>query len=260
LPAEGADLNKMRLRMFSLKKYFGLFLIVVVSCTADEEEPQRIIDKAIEVAGGPIFENSVITFDFRNRHYITRREGGIFSHERVFTTDSVNIVHDYLTNEGFHREINDTLATVPDSMAVRYARSVNSTIYFALLPYGLNDAAVLKQFCGRTTFEGQSYYCVEITFEQEGGGEDYNDVFYYWIHDTKYTIDYMAYLYFSEGGGLRLRKAVNPRWIDGVLLQDYINFQPPHDTVRLEHMEALYKEGKLEELSRIELENITVTR
>jgi hypothetical protein len=241
-------------------RYFYLSLVVIISCTVDKTDPQRIVDKAIEVAGGDIFDNSVIAFDFRNRHYITRREGGQFSHERIFSTDSTNIVHDYLTNEGFHREINDTVATVPDTMAVRYTRSVNSTIYFALLPYGLNDAAVQKRYLGMATFDGQPYYCVEITFEQEGGGEDYNDVFYYWIHEDKYTIDYMAYVYYSEGGGLRLRKAIKPHWVNGVLLQDYINFQPASDTVRLEHMEALYKAGKLEELSRIELENITVTR
>ena len=239
-----------------MKSLLPLFCILLFSCTS-KTDPQRIIDKAIAVAGGEKFENSTIEFDFRNRHYITRRNGGIYSHERVFK-DSANIVHDYLTNEGFHREINDKPATIPDSMAVKYTRSVNSTIYFALLPYGLNDPAVKKKYLGMTDIDGASYFIIQVTFGQEGGGEDYNDIFIYWINENTYTMDYMAYLYYTEGGGLRLRKALNPRRVNGVLFQDYINYQSKASSATIDQMEDLYKRHELDELSRIELTNIEV--
>lgn len=239
-------------------KYLLLFISVfTIACSSDSTNPQKIIDKSIEAAGGDRFLRSTIEFDFRDRHYITRRTGGTFSHERIFK-DSTVTIHDYLTNDGFYREINNARAAIPDSMAAKYTRSVNSTIYFALLPYGLNDPAVKKKLLGKTSFDGQSYFTVQITFEQQGGGEDFNDIFLYWIHESQFTIDYMAYLYYTDGGGLRFRKATNPRKINGILFQDYINYEPKQDSVTVDMMEALYKQNALKELSRIELKNIKV--
>lgn len=239
-------------------KYIAIAVsLMLFTCSPAHDDPQRIVDNAIAYAGGEKFLKSTISFDFRNRHYVTQRDGGIYSHERIFK-DSMNIIHDYLTNDGFHREINDTVAAVPDTMAVKYARSVNSTIYFALLPYGLNDPAVKKKLLGTTTFDDQPYFTIEVTFDQPSGGEDYNDVFLYWIHEQHYTVDYMAYLYYTDGGGLRFRKAMNPRKVNGVLFQDYINYKPKDDSATIDQLEVLYKQGALEELSRIELENIDV--
>jgi len=239
-------------------RYSIAFLfILLLACSSNLTDPQKIIDEAIDVAGGEKFLRSTIEFDFRDRHYISRRKGGIFSHERIFKV-SADTLHDYLTNDGFHREINNKTATIPDSMAAKYTRSVNSTIYFALLPYGLNDPAVKKKLAGKTTMDGHPYFTIEVTFDQAGGGEDFNDVFLYWIHEQNFTIDYMAYLYFTDGGGLRFRKAYNPRKVNGILFQDYINFKPKDDAATIYQMEALYKQNALEELSRIELKNIRV--
>ncbi len=233
-----------------------LFFILLIACSS-KTDPQGIVDKAIETAGGKKFLNSTISFDFRGRHYVTRRDGGTFSHERIFK-DSLNTIHDFLTNEGFQRETNGERTEVPDSMAAKYARSVNSTIYFALLPYGLNDPAVQKKFLNQTTFEDQPYFTIEVTFKKEDGGEDFNDVFLYWIHEKNFTVDYLAYLYYTDGGGLRFRKAYNPRKVNGILFQDYINYEPKDDSVTIDKIESAYKENLLQELSRIEISNITV--
>ena len=70
--------------------------------------------------------------------------------------------------------------------------------------------------------------------------------------------DYLAYLYYTDGGGLRFRKAYNPRKVNGILFQDYVNYKPREDSATISEIEALYKQNALEELSRIELTNITV--
>lgn len=239
-------------------KYFVVFIaLVFYGCSFNSTDPQEIVDKAIEKAGGEKFQKSTIAFDFRNRHYVTRRNYGIFSHERIFK-DSTNTTHDFLTNDGFRRQVNNEEVIVPDSMAVKYSNSVNSTIYFALLPFGLNDPAVIKKFMGKSTIENESYFIIEITFEQHGGGNDFTDIFLYWIHEKKFTIDYLAYLYYTDGGGLRFRKAYNPRKLNGILFQDYINYKPREDSATISDIEALFKQNALEELSRIELTNITV--
>jgi len=237
--------------------YALLIIISLASCNTSLKDPQKIIDKAIEAAGGKKYLNSTIEFDFRGRHYVAQREGGKYSYERI-TRDSSNTIHDFLTNDGFKREINNAPTEVADSMKVKYTASVNSVVYFALLPYGLNDAAVQKKFMGETTIENVEYYLIEITFAQEGGGEDHEDVFLYWIDKKDFTIGYMAYSYEEPDGiGLRFRKAYNPRTINGILFLDYINLKPKAQT-KITSLEELFKKGELEELSKIELINIQV--
>lgn len=235
----------------------SVLAVLTTACNSNLTDPQKIIDKAIVAAGGDKYLNSTIEFDFRDRHYIAKRQGGIFSYERI-TRDSVKTIHDFLTNDGFRREINGTAVDVADSMKTRYSASVNSVVYFALLPYALNDASVQKKFLGTTNIENKEQYVVEITFGQKGGGEDHEDVFIYWINKKNFAIDYMAYSYAeNDGTGYRFRKAYHPRKINGLLFLDYINFKPKGE-IKITDFEELFNKGELEELSKIELLNIQV--
>jgi hypothetical protein len=231
--------------------------MLVASCNSDSTNPQKIIDKAIAASGGDKYLNSKIEFDFRNRHYVTARNGGLFAYERI-TKDSTQTTHDFLSNDGFRQEVNGVLLDVLDSMKTKYTASINSVIYFALLPYGLNDASVKKKFLGETIIKNKEQYIIEITFGEEGGGEDFEDVFVYWISKKDFTIDYLAYS-FDEGKGIeyRFRKAYNPRRVNEILFLDYINYAPAAATQMMQ-LEELYKKGELKELSRIELVNIAV--
>jgi len=234
-----------------------LVMITFVSCNTSLTDPQKIIDKAIAAAGGEKYLNSIIEFDFRDRHYRAERNGGTFSYERIFK-DGDSMVHDFVTNNGFERKINDQLAEVADTMKTKYTSSVNSVIYFALLPYALNDPAVIKSFLGETSLEQKEYYKVKITFKPQGGGEDFEDTFIYWINKKDFTIGYMAYSYEeTDGIGLRFRQAYNPRTVNGILFLDYINLKPKTET-QISDLEDLFKKGELEELSKIELVNIQV--
>ncbi|MFN6090183.1 MAG: DUF6503 family protein [Cyclobacteriaceae bacterium] len=243
-------------------KFIYVFTFVaflsLIGCS--ENNPQRIVDNVIAAAGGEKYLHSSIEFDFRGRHYKGSREGGKFSYERIFKNekDSTQTIHDIVSNDGFKRFINDTLTTVPDSMAVKYTSSVNSVLYFALLPYGLNDAPVNKKFLGETTIDDKTYYKIEITFNKEGGGEDHDDRFVYWINTSDYTIGFLAYSYAEDDGiGYRLRKAYNSRKVNGILFSDYINYAP-NGKIQLDDIEGLYKKNELKELSKIENTNIQV--
>ena len=239
---------------------FALVIFSLISCSSDLSDAQKIVDKSILVHGGEKYLSSTIEFDFRDRHYIAHRESGKFSYERVFQDpkDSTRMVHDFLFNEGFRREINNQSVAIPDSMARKYSSSVNSVLYFALLPYGLNDPSVNKKLLGTTVLDGVTYYKIEITFGPEGG-EDYEDAFYFWIHKENFKVDYMAYSYEeSDGRDIRFRKAINSRIVKGIVFQDYINYKPKASGMKLEAVETLFKTGEMEELSRIELENISV--
>ncbi|AHM58539.1 hypothetical protein D770_01325 [Flammeovirgaceae bacterium 311] len=231
-------------------------MLSIQSCKTGSKA-DNIVDNAIETHGGKRYERSSISFDFRNRHYTYARNGGAYTYTREFT-DSTGRVNDVLDNEGFSRLINGEMVSLPDERKTAFSNSVNSVIYFAMLPYGLNDPAVQKEYTGETEIAGRRYHVVRVTFRQEGGGPDYEDQYLYWFDSETNKMDYLAYSYHTEGGGVRFRKAINPRRLGGILFQDYINYKPKNKGVALEELEELYKKEKLEVLSVIELENIEV--
>jgi len=218
---------------------------------------QEIVDQAIEHHGGELYEHAYIEFDFRNKHYVLKLNGGKFTYERIFT-DSTGHVRDVLDNSGFRRYINDTLISLNETWAKRYTRSVNSVAYFALLPHGLNDPAVVKTLAGEGHINGTKYYRIHVSFLQEGGGEDYEDEFMYWFDKTTFRMDYLAYFYHTDGGGTRFRVARNVRRINGILMADYLNLGIEKVIQDLTQTEVMYTEQQLDTISSIELEHVHV--
>jgi hypothetical protein len=232
------------------------FLGFNLSCSSPSKE-QIIIDNAIIAHGGDIYEKAIISFDFRDRHYKIYKGPWEFEYSREFS-DSTGRVKDVLNNEGFTRSINGELVTVEKQKAAAYSRSVNSVAYFAFLPYGLNDPAVIKEYLGESEISGSAYDLIKITFSRGDGGEDFEDEFLYWVNKVNNRIDYLAYSYLTDGGGVRFRKAINPRIINGILIQDYENYMPKEEDTPLDEMETLYKNKELELLSEIILEDVEV--
>jgi len=240
-------------------KYIAAVCLLVVACKTETPlTAQDIVDKTIEVSGGEKYLNADIDFDFRDMHYHSVREGGKFQYERQFT-DSIGDVKDVLNNDGFKRFINNELVEVPDSMAVKYTSSVNSVHYFALLPFGLNDAAVNKSSLGDVTIKDKLYHKIKVTFSQEGGGEDYEDIFIYWIDTETFKADYIAYSYIEDDGiGIRFREAYNERIINGLRFVDYNNYKSEDTSIDLLSLDKAFEAGNLKLLSKIELKNIMV--
>lgn len=251
--------------------WFLLLLSILYSCGTENGDPVNqntegpstdsatwIVNKAIAAHGGEKIENSRIAFDFRDRHYVSDRKGGQFTYERIWQDTSGDNYRDVLTNEKLYREINGEKVILSAKDSSAYANSTNSVLYFALLPYFLNDPAVRKSYLGKGMIKGQSYYEIKVTFRKEGGGKDYEDEFLYWIHPEQFTMDYLAYNYITDGGGARFREAYNVRNIKGIRFADYINYKPTSDTRAVETFDELYNQGELVELSRIDSENIEV--
>jgi hypothetical protein len=248
-------------------KYIILFLFsaLLFNCNnspTKEMSAQDIIDTSIEVMGGEQLDSSYIEFAFRDKYYTAYRHKGIYQLSREFV-DSINsaaiAIKDELSNNGFERIANKKIVTVPDSMATKYSASVNSVHYFSVLPYGLNDAAVIKNRIDDVTINDKNYYTIQVTFQQEGGGEDFEDVFLYWIHKDSFRLDYLAYSYNEDDGkGVRFREAYNERTINGIRFVDYNNYRPKSALVKLQELPKLFQSGELDLLSKIELKNIKV--
>jgi len=253
-----------------MKLYLPLiFCVFLMACqenvTQQEEEvvtvdnpAQKIIDQCIEKHGGEAYSNLEIAFTFRDRTYKGRRDGGKFTYERLLVQEDGTQLLDILDNQKLVRKQNgvEIALTAKDSSA--YANSVNSVFYFAFLPYFLNDAAAIKTYVGTSNIKGQAYHKIKVTFQQEGGGKDFEDEFLYWIHRDDYTMDYLAYNYLTDGGGARFREAYNIRTIEGIRFADYINYKPEPDSRDVAGFDAIFEQGKMKELSRIDTEDISV--
>jgi len=237
------------------------FLFLFIACKKAENKTitaQQIIDKTIENAGGPNYEVATINFTFRSIKYSSKRKNGNFELSRTFT-DSIGEINDVLNNIEFTRFVNAQKINLHDSTATKYSNSVNSVLYFVQLPYGLNAPAVKKELVGEAEIEGNEYYEVQVTFGEKGGGTDHEDVYMYWIAKEGFTVDYFAYKFYTDEGGIRFRKAYNPRKISGLRFVDYENYKlEPWKQVDLKTVDELFEAGKLKLLSDIKTEDITV--
>ncbi len=149
----------------------------------------------------------------------------------------------------------------PASLAAE--ESLNSVLYFALLPRPLSDAAVQPRHLGEATIGDEQYQVLDVTFGREGGGRDWQDRFVYWIHDERHTIDYLAYAFHVNGGGIRFREAFGARDVGGVRVQNYRNFAPTDQTMtpnELERLPELWRTGRLRYLSDVTLGAVRVER
>ncbi len=243
-----------------MKRYLFLILGLLLSSftvISIQFSAQEIIDKAIEVSGGKKYDNAIIHFEFRNKHYRSERNDGVYKLERKM--DSPNgVIHDVVSNSGLKRTIENCSVRIADSLITRISNGVNSVHYFAYLPYGLNAPAVHKKVVGETIINGVDYYKVNVSFDEEGGGTDFEDEFLYWIHKENFTVDYLAYKYAVNGGGIRFREAYNPRVINGIRFVDYNNYKATDLNVSLSDLDGLFKRGELKLLSKIQLKNIFV--
>jgi len=234
-------------------------LLVAASCNSDtKSEAQKIIDKAIEQHGGDLYENSRIDFKFRDIDYVAEHQNGRFMYQRTID-DSVGVITDRLTNEGLNRMVDGERVTLAPEDSIAYASSVNSVIYFALLPYKLNDPAVISEYVGDTSIDGEPYYEIEVNFRKMGGGRDHQDTFVYWIHRNDFTMDYLVYRYHIDGGGTRFREAKNVRKIQGIRFSDYNNYGGHEMERPLEKYDSYFEADTLNKISEINLENIEVT-
>ena len=248
-----------------MKSHFlwAFILLTGISCqnkNKKSDDAQTVVDKAIEVSGKDSFKNAEISFKFRNKTYISNGHCGQFVYKRISQKSDTLIKDFYEPGKGLKRYVQDSLIQIADTTATKYAESINSVFYFVQLPYRLNDDAVNKKYIGLDTIKGKTYHNISVNFDQEGGGTDYEDEYLYWFDENTFKLDYLAYSFKINGGGMRFREAYNERFVDSIRFVDYKNYKPKSDTIELKHISKAFNEGKLELLSKIENEKIVVKK
>jgi hypothetical protein len=194
-------------------------------------------------------KNASLEFTFRNIKFKVMQNEGQFRYERTFV-DSSGIFHDIIDNEGFKRFLNEKELKLDSLDVAKHSQSLNAMVYFLYLPLKLNDPSVKKKYIDEVKIKGKRYHKLEISFDQNEGGADHNDVYYYWFDVEDYSMDHFAY----SSGGNRFRAVLKSHDVSGVIFQDYINYQMPlnDSTTTVMKYDSLFESGKLRELSRIE--------
>jgi hypothetical protein len=188
---------------------------------------------------------------------MAKRDKGDYELLRFITKDLVNY-KDVLSNDGFKRYINDSLVSLSKKDQDAYSNSVNSVHYFSVLPYGLNAPAVKKKALENVFIKEKEYYKIQVTFNENEGGDDFDDIFIYWFSKENFKLDYLAYKYHTNGGGVRFRDVKKENIVNGIRFSDYNNYKPIDKNIDFYAIDKLYEEGKLKKLSEIVLENIEV--
>lgn len=264
------------MRLLRSKWYFLLalsFTGLILACESPDKknaEPgieatdsaKWVINRAIHAHGGPI-DSAVLSFKFRDKMYSGMFLNGRYELIRSFTKDNQQVI-DILSNSkspNFTRSINQIVTPVAIDKANAYSNSINSVFYFAMLPQKLADSAVVSSYMGKEAFEEKLYHKIKVSFMQQGGGEDFEDEFMYWFNSKTMLLDYMAYSYKTNGGGVRFRATTGRHKTSrGFILQDYDNYQPKDSAQvpQLSELLRIYGNSGLVKLSEINLERAEV--
>jgi hypothetical protein len=226
------------------------------SIVKEMDKADSLVAETLAAHGGERYDKAHYGFKFRDKNYTFHNKKGGYTYTVTGQKDG-NEIRDVLENGTLTRTLNgDTTELSPKDVS-KYTEALNSVIYFATLPHKLKDAAVNKTYEGQKTIKGQDYDVLAVTFDQKSGGKDHQDEFRYWINTDSNTVDYLAYNYENDDGGVRFRSAYDPRAVGGIRFQNYVNYEAPLGTP-LERLPELYKAGKLKELSKIETEDVVV--
>ena len=246
--------------MFSFQKIVFLMLLFFLSCQSPKSEnAEEIIQKALHQSGFDKLSFSV-DFDFRDYHYTLTRKPSFYSFSRSTIQKDVEVKDVMTSSKPLQRFIDGKVIQLSDSLQRVYSNSLNSVMYFFQLPKPLQDTAAINELVGTVVIHGDTYWTLKVTFKEEGGGEDFQDEYRYWINQKNHEIDYLAYNYLTDGGGTRFRRAINKRKIVGIFFQDYVNYKPFQKFEQLDSLPSLFEQEELEQVSLIENKNIRVVK
>lgn len=217
-----------------------------------QQEADSLLLKVLEAHGDLIN----FQFDFRGDLFEVTHHSSGFSYTKTIHNDSLTLCYT-LTHDGLTCEENGTFIVLSDEEQHKISESINSVVYFVCLPQKLFDPSVILQRQPSIEIKNQLYHVLKVRFNEDGGGKDFQDIFYYWINASTNRVDYFAYQYNVNEGGVRFRQAFNSRFIGGMCFQDYVNYSAPIGT-SLDNLPALFEQGKLEQLSLILTEAVLV--
>ncbi|MGF1510766.1 MAG: DUF6503 family protein [Myxococcota bacterium] len=210
-----------------------------------------LLEKTIQAHGARRLANSTYAFEFRGDRIRMHRRDGVFCYERIETeADGETVTR--LDNDGLVRWKDGVQRPAPDAAG----RSLNSIVYFASLPYPLLDPAVHVEKRADQRIRGRAFHVLDVSFRRQGGGDDHEDTFRYWLDAESSLITFMAYRFSRDGGGVRFREATDYVTVGRVRFIQWKNFGVQDSTPPFDQVLKRWREGTLPLISVVELEHL----
>ena len=236
-------------------------LLIAGPAMAEPQPAQRlpIVDRAIAFHGGDVYESSTTELDLCSKsgcfHVRSTVDGGRYEHTVSGKSRSQDVEV---------RITNDAVEVHQDGKPVdvrgdeqRRRDFVMARVYFAFLPYRLNDPGVFKRDLGIVDWEGRRLHKVKVTFTP-GSSTDADDEYMYWLDPETGRVELFAYSYRSGGPGLRFRRAVGHRRIGGLLFFDQENYGVEGDGLRVDDIDPSFVDERMRHVSTVRLEEVRV--
>ena len=257
-----------------MRAALALVVLALAACAPQVPAPQgdtealALLDRARVHHGSALLDRAEITFSFRGTPFVLRRDGDQFRYARTLTDSLGQTVEEVVDNAGTHRYVDSVEVPLDEAESGRVHTAVNSVAYFALLPAPLADPAVRVRMLSPDRVGDEDYDRVEVTFAQEGGGEDWEDRYVYWLRQLDGQIGHYAYTYEVSAGdtartdtGTRFRVPLRTYERDGVLFQDWQNLSA--DSIRapgpdLDAFGTAFDTGRTFEVSEVILDSVRV--
>ena len=238
-----------------------MLAVALLACASALGSPPKverleIVDRAIEFHGGDAFESSTKRFRICSKSGCfavrSRIDGGRFEHtvEQPERGREVRI-----TNDSVERWQDGEPVEVAGKDEQRWRDWVSQRVYFAFLPYALNDPSVYKQDLGLVDGEHGPLHLVKVSFEP-GTSTSASSEFLYWFEPDSGRMVQYAY---SFDGGVRLRRSFNERRVGGILVADSENWGVDGKGMSIDPLaDPAYVERELEHISTVTLEDVEI--
>lgn len=250
----------MSLRRLLLTWTLVLVPIVTPAQGATLQSRVDIVDRAIEHHGGEIYRHSETELDLCSKSGCFQVTARLDGDRWAYTVSGksggsqlrVRSAHDALT---IHR--NGVEETVAADKEQRFRDWAMARVYFCFLPFRLNDPSVYKQDLGLVDWDGRRLHKVKVTFEV-GTSTDAGDRYMYWFDPETARLEYLAYSYDDNGGGIRFRRAIRHRRVGGLLFFDQENYGIDGPGLSVDAIDAAYVRDAMRHVSTVRLEDIQV--
>jgi len=239
----------------------GLSVGAALGQEAAGQDGLEIVRRSIEFHGGTAFESSLIEMKLCSGSgcydLTVWSDGGLYRHRVAGPV------------RAGHRDVevtNDTLRHWQDGVEVELTAAdeqrlrdwAAARIYFALLPYRLNDPSVRQLDQGLEQWGERVLHRVKVTF-RAGSSTDAEDEFLYWFDPETARLEQFAYSFQGSPGGLRFRPLLNYRRVGGILFFDQENLGIDADGLSIDLVDPEYVERSMRPISTVRLEDITVS-
>ncbi len=235
------------------------FLTVSDVAAAEKVKRLPIVDRAIAYHGGDRYTSSETTLDSCSKSGCSRvrarLDDGRFDLE-VEGSTRAGTLRVRADNDSTLAWLDGRPLTLDREQAVRRRDWLMQRVYFAFLPFRLNDPSVWKEDLGLETWGDRTLHRVRISFTP-GSSTDADDAYTYWFDAQTAQVVRFAYEYDGAPGGIRFRRTFNPRRIGGILFFDQENYGAEGSDLSVDMITPEFAET-LPLVSTVRFENIRV--